>query len=113
MDLTKAATDALAERERQRSAEGWTEAHDDEHWHGELADAGACYIATTRAYRADTLAGRDHEPIAVYSDLWPRGWRWNPKTRREDLVRGIALGLAEIERLDRAEARESAARKGK
>ncbi|WAJ27589.1 Lar family restriction alleviation protein [Antarcticirhabdus aurantiaca] len=78
-----AAYDVLAERRRQVEAEGWTPEHDDQHEGGEIALAAACY-----------LTGR--------ADLWP--WSGSPKFKdlRTDLVRGVALGQAEIERLDRA-----------
>lgn len=34
--LSKAASDILAERDRQKTAKGWTEEHDDAHDNGEL-----------------------------------------------------------------------------
>jgi len=85
--MTRAATDVLAERQRQVEAEGWTIEHDDQHRNGELATAAACYA----------------EPKGLYNFAWPwdREW-WKPKDRRRDLVRAGALILAEIERLDRA-----------
>lgn len=93
-----------AERRRQVEAEGWTPQHDDEHKAGELADAAACYAATTRAFQCEQRAGREYEPFAVYRDLWPWDdeW-WKPKTRRRDLIRAAALIVAEIQRLDRAQ----------
>jgi hypothetical protein len=80
-----------AERERQKSVEGWTEAHDDEHADGELARAAACYARF--AHYAPALP-----PIG-----WP--WElsaWKQKGARRDLVRAAALIVAEIERIDRA-----------
>lgn len=42
-DLSRAASDVLAERARQIAVEGWTPDHDDAHAKGELAQAAACY----------------------------------------------------------------------
>lgn len=39
--------------------------------------------------------------------LWVRENGWQPKNPRRDLVRAAALIIAEIERIDRAEAKES------
>lgn len=82
-----------AERLRQRSAEGWTPEHDDEHEDGQMAAAAACYALHT-------------EPVGNVRDYlrywpWAAEW-WKPKDRRSNLVRAAALLLAEIERLDRA-----------
>jgi hypothetical protein len=106
-DLSQAARDVLAERQRQISVEGWTPEHDDEHVGGDLAAAGACYavysatygcIGSTPQYRAG------NPPWA-----WPFSPRWwKPKTGREDLVKAAAMMLAEIEKIDRAAAKEEA-----
>jgi len=111
--MTKAAHDVLSERERQKSAEGWTPEHDDEHASGELAMAAACYAhaaglnPSARAFLEDApdYAG---EHMVITRRLWPwdRSW-WKPKDRRRDLVRAGALILAEIERLDRAALKET------
>jgi len=100
--VTKAAADVLAERQRQRNAEGWTEQHDDDHRQGELAAAAACYAAPFRVFRPVERMGRDHEVFHSYDAGWPwDGEWWKPKDRRRDLVRAGALILAEIERIDR------------
>lgn len=87
--LTQAATDVLAERQRQINAEGWTPEHDDCNRHRELAFAGACYA----------IASPDG-----FSDIvqwpWQQEW-WKPSTPRRNLIKAGALILAEIERLDR------------
>lgn len=96
--MTPAARDAFAERRRQIEAEGWTAEHDDAHEHGEMARAAASYalIAGSR----DRSLWRGDIP-----NFWPWEARWwKPTTRRRDLVKAAALILAEIERLDRAEA---------
>ncbi len=87
---TKAAVDVLAERARQIAGEHWTAAHDDtEHDLEQLAAAAVCYV----------------EPVLV-DKYWPWGPEyWKPKARRRNLVRAGALILAEIERLDRINAR--------
>jgi hypothetical protein len=97
------------ERVRQQSAEGWSEAHDDGHRNGELARAAACYCAIagnddeTRNARLG-LDGR--QPWVPATWPWDYSW-WKPKDRRRDLIRAAALVVAEIERLDRANAKGS------
>lgn len=85
------ALEVHAERNRQVIAEGYGPAHDDQHSHGELADAAACYAAGSASL--ETGSGRS---------VWPRIWAYKPKDRRRDLIRAGALILAELERLDRA-----------
>lgn len=84
--------DIAAERERQKSVEGWTAGHDDEHDNAELALAAGCYALHAGGRYADVLP-------AVWP--WAREW-WKPTTPRRDLVKAGALIVAEIERLDRA-----------
>lgn len=79
-----------AERERQKSVEGWTEDHDDEHFDGELAAAADCYIRTGGT-------------ICVRPGGWPWAseW-WKPSGNvNRDLEKAGALYLAEAERLER------------
>jgi len=95
-DMTLALSDVIAERRRQVEAEGWTPEHDDEHADGELARAAATYAAHT--------AFGDSASRQFYGCLWPFGDGFKPTTPRRDLVKAGALILAEIERLDRAEA---------
>lgn len=92
-----AMTAIAAERERQKSVEGYTSQHDDEHFDGQIADAAACYaLATTRGPKA-----------SVFANLWPWDllW-WKPTDKRRNLVKAGALIVAEIERLDRAVSRK-------
>lgn len=87
-----------AERQRQIDAEGWSHEHDDAHPHGDLALAAMAYAAPD--YWRQWSAKRGIQ-------LWP--WEqsvWKPKDRRRNLIRAAALLVAEIERLDRAKARE-------
>jgi len=89
--LSPAMHAVIAERFHQIEGEGFGTSHDDGHAAGELARAGACYLA---------IAGRgqagDPPRLWPWADQW-----WNPKDTRRDLVRGLALALAELERFDR------------
>lgn len=74
------------ERARQIRTEGWTAEHDDEHTHGELAQAAVAYAGA--------------------STHWP----WSPEAwkptgdRVRDLVKAGALIAAELDRLLRLKA---------
>ncbi|MBW5284769.1 hypothetical protein [Burkholderia gladioli] len=98
---TAAARDVLAERARQVSVEGWTPEHDDQYTKGELAQAASLYAVS------DLKRG---DPPLMWP--WHANW-WKPTTPRRNRVKATALMLAEIERLDRAEAREQGAQDGK
>lgn len=83
------------ERERQRGAEGWTHAHDDQHVSGELARAAGTYAFHSAGKRI-------HRPGSCPVNWpWDVSW-WKPTDRRRDLIKAGALIVAEIERLDRA-----------
>lgn len=90
--------DIEAERFRQMSAEGWTVAHDDQHYTGDLARAAAAY-----AYEAGRTDQQRADSAGDAPQIWPwsEGW-WKPTDRRRDLIKAAALIVAEIERLDRA-----------
>lgn len=95
--MTPAARDVLEERRRQMQEEGWSLDHDDiSSRDGSMAQAAAAY-AVASIERPGTLERA--------SRLWPwaKAW-WKPTNPRRDLVKAGALILAEIERLDRAEA---------
>jgi hypothetical protein len=83
-----AAYDVITERRRQVTAEGWTLEHDDAQAAGELAAAAACYALGSKL------------PVWPWHAKW-----WKPSRPRRNLVRAAALIIAEIERLDRANAR--------
>lgn len=91
--------DVQAERRRQVDAEGWTPEHDDEHSHGQMARAAACYAL------AGSSAPNDETAALLVSLAWPwdQQW-WKPTSARRDLVKACALAMAEIERMDRAAA---------
>ncbi|MVA91580.1 hypothetical protein GOZ80_06040 [Agrobacterium vitis] len=102
----KAVRDVIAERLRQVSEEGWTPYHDDnEHDDGDLAAAAASY-AVNAANNLSPHGPGDNECPEFWSFM--PGW-WKPKSPREDLVRAGALILAEIEKIDRDEARKAGA----
>ncbi|HHK3937963.1 hypothetical protein [Pseudomonas aeruginosa] len=96
-EVPQAWIDVQAERRRQVEAEGWTPEHDDEHSHGQMARAAACYAL------AGSSAPNDETAALLVSLAWPwdEQW-WKPSTARRDLIKAGALVLAEIERLDRA-----------
>jgi len=99
-----AATDVLAERQRQVNVEGWTSSHDDLHDNNEMAFAASCY-----AFHAASASWDLEDDDFPYD--WhrvPKQWPWDPewwkpKSPRRDLVKAGALILAEIERIDRAD----------
>lgn len=91
-----AMTDILAERERQKNEENWTEEHDDEHVHGELAAAAAMYALGT--------TDNDRQVFnAILQSVWPWDveW-WKPTDAERDLIKAGALIMAELERIRRA-----------
>ncbi|HGW4622036.1 TPA: hypothetical protein ACNH8F_003551 [Pseudomonas aeruginosa] len=96
-EVPQAWLDVQAERRRQITAEGWTPEHDDEHSHGQMARAAACYAL------AGSSAPNDGTAALLVSLAWPwdEQW-WKPTSARRDLVKACSLALAEIERLDRA-----------
>ncbi|MDG3878090.1 hypothetical protein L5B10_29760 [Pseudomonas aeruginosa] len=103
--MPQAWLDVQAERRRQITAEGWTPERDDEHSHGQMARAAACYAL------AGSSAPSDGTAALLVSLAWPwdEQW-WKPSTARRDMVKACALALAEIERLDRATATQGGPR---
>ncbi|MFG3926688.1 hypothetical protein ACGEMM_19075 [Pseudomonas aeruginosa] len=97
--VPRAWLDVQAERRRHVEVEGWTPEHDDAHSHGQIARAAACYAL------AGSSAPNDGTAALLVSLAWPwdEQW-WKPSTARRDMVKACALGLAEIERLDRVAA---------
>ncbi|WP_271999548.1 hypothetical protein [Pseudomonas aeruginosa] len=93
--------DVQAERRRQITAEGWTPEHDDEHADGQMAQAAGCYALHAGGIGTDWPDGRQNGAALFWP--WDRD-SWKPTTPRRDLVKACALGLAEIERLDRVAA---------
>lgn len=101
--MSAAIEDVIAERHRQITSEGWEPEHDDEHTEGSLATAGAAYAL--HAGRS-AVPRRRHTYAKKPPGFWPFDHEfWKPKTPRRDLVRAAALLIAEIERIDRLEAK--------
>lgn len=101
-EISKAVIDVIKERRRQMAVEGWTIEHDDQHLQSELAWAAACYaIGGAHVNPAAIVISQKDIPHA----LWPWALQWfKPTDRRRDLEKAGALIIAEIERLDRADA---------
>jgi PRTRC genetic system protein C len=102
-----------AERQRQIDAEGWDAAHDDQHRDGGMAIAAACYAAKAgweSALRARIVARwlQDTQDFITFAWPWERKW-WKPRDRIANLVRAGALIAAEIDRLQRSEAKRAEA----
>lgn len=107
-----------AERRRQVEAEGWTPDRDDMYEDGSLAMAAAAYAVHAADPRAqlDLSVGRlgrflQAGWVNLWLLLWPPSWdpAWfKPTTPRRDLVKATALMVADIQRRDRARAKEAA-----
>ncbi len=92
------------ERQRQITAEGYTAEHDDRHTHGEIATAAGCYAHTAGMQEKH---GMIQTPPCFVHKAWP--WERdafkgnNPPLT--NLVKAGAMICAEIERIQRREAR--------
>lgn len=96
--LSPAAVAILLERQRQVTEEGWTAAHDDEHFDESLALAAAWYA--TPHYTRQAL---DVNDMGLWPTSWdPACWRPSPGDRWRDLEKAGGLILAEMERRLRA-----------
>ena len=102
------------ERMRQIEKEGFSREHDRGHIEEELVMAAICYIKPTRefkkkspqeptSYRNIPTTMIDGEEFHIMpSHLWPWDytfWKPTPTDRVRELVKGCALGAAEIDRL--------------
>lgn len=125
---TQALKDVIAERDRQQRPEApegakpklYGEAYtprwdDDMNDDGELARAAAVYAygATYSDYSRKSMLQQAHAGRTTrIFEMWPPSWdfdHYKPTTPRRDLVKAGALILAEIERLDRADAKQAKA----
>ena len=110
-----------AERKRQVESERWSSKHDDQHTNKSLALAAALYAAPIPLFQKDDLARggvsfidpwpwwlKDHDPQSRAAPVPNWDKRQKHSYRRRLAIAG-ALLAAEIDRLDRAEAK--AARK--
>jgi hypothetical protein len=87
------------ERLRQKTQEGYSDEHDDEHEFGEIVEAAICYA--DHAAKRSFLGAKEYRDYES-PDEWPWEWSfWKPKTPIKDLVRAGALIAAEIDRLKR------------
>ena len=101
--LSAAVSDVLAERRRQVEVEDFDASHDDMATKGQLATAAACYAFQAGA--RGRMFPNDPQPIGIWP--WDIAW-WKPASdHRRNLVKAGALILAEIDRLDRAAAKEA------
>lgn len=102
----KTALELLAdERKRQIEVEGWAPERDDQYTYGSLAKAAACYSTPemSRIVMSVDSKNPDYTPRHwPFSDEW---WKPTPENRIRELVKAGALIVAEIERLQRLEAR--------
>ncbi|MGB6096405.1 MAG: hypothetical protein WBF95_08920 [Comamonas thiooxydans] len=100
--LTPAARDVLAERQRQITQEGNDPQHDDDHVNDEIAAMAALFIMPEGARDWDAASTSYGDTLA--EALLPSDWEIPNfgDDRRRQLVKGTAMGLAEIERIDRA-----------
>lgn len=92
--LTPFMNAVLSERFRQYDQEGYSVGHDDILPNGDLGAAGACYLL-----HAGTVSKTPPHDFPWNDDLW------KPAGVRRDLVRGVALGIAEGDKFDRARKR--------
>ena len=79
------------ERQRQILVEGWTNEHDKQHTHGELASAAEAYL------RVETRIGEFSHP-----QVWPwdiKWWKPSEENPIRNLAKAGALIAAEIDRL--------------
>ncbi|MCK0743599.1 hypothetical protein [Chromohalobacter nigrandesensis] len=108
----RAYADVYRERMRQLSTEGFSRERDDGYVNGQLGYAAASYafVASLPEKQRGRVTGiYSLDNNIILRDMWPGSWSkkwWKPRDRRRDLVKAGALILAEIERLDRAAARQ-------
>lgn len=112
----KVIDEIAAERERQKTLKGYTDAHDDDHNRGELALAACCYASPRSLfYKSEGVGGdsyfdpwpweREHDNRRFVGDKIGRHVLPNDRLPRHDrrhlLIVAAALIIAEIDRFDR------------
>jgi hypothetical protein len=109
---SRGAEDVLAERRRQMEVEDFGFDQDDHYTSGELAWAAVCYLQNAAVagkiqglglLTAEQCDERGRSLPQPEAWPWDAEW-WKPAGQRRDLVKAAALIIAEIERLDRANA---------
>jgi len=104
MSENKTGVELIAdERKRQVELKEWSSEHDDQHNHGELASAAACY-ATPPSHRQPMNRRREEASTIDTPVGWPwrdEDWRPRPNKRIRELVKAGALIAAEIDRIQR------------
>lgn len=99
----------LAERAKQLR-QGWDREHDAQfHNSGELAAFSASYLLSSAVVPRNAVSGWMTSTIRAimqhFNLDWPNALK--PRSQREDLVRGIAIAIAELERVIDAEVKEA------
>lgn len=102
LQVSAAATDVIAERQRQITDEGFTPEQDDKYDREELVSAAISYIRLATIWK-------DKDPDCYRKSSAPMSWPWSPEwwkptNPRRDMIKGIALLIAALERRDRKEA---------
>lgn len=95
---SKALTSVIMERAKQVEKYRFHADHDDDYSGGTLAEMGIAYTRLAIIQERKSISSNDPHfrwPISM------RAYRPEP-TARENLVKGIALMIAELERMDRA-----------
>lgn len=113
LHISQGAWDVLRERHRQIQGEGWSTEHDDEHTEGELSYAAAGYASLASDHIQAIATGIDDQ-LTLDDNIspptgttpWPADWQFKPCSPRRALVKSAALAMAELDRIDRASARQ-------
>ena len=104
-NLAPSVVDSILERQRQITEEGYTP-EEDKNRGDQLGMAASCYL---KAGASDFRFERATTRLPIVPDDWP--WNhvfWKPRPdRRRALVKGVALGLAAIDQLDRQPKKEA------
>ncbi|EAR6586253.1 hypothetical protein FHE25_10640 [Salmonella enterica] len=100
--VSAAQADIISERQRQITGEGFTPEQDDKYDREELVSAAISYIRLATIWK-------DKDPDCYRKSSAPMSWPWSPEwwkptNPRRDMIKGIALLIAALERRDRKEA---------
>ncbi|EAW9499145.1 hypothetical protein QW46_13695 [Salmonella enterica] len=100
--VSAAQADIISERQRQITSEGFTPEQDDKYDREELVSAAISYIRLATIWK-------DKDPDCYRKSNAPMSWPWSPEwwkptNPRRDMIKGIALLIAALERRDRREA---------